>query len=89
MKPPQCSLCRNNLISRRDLRRDHKLAEILSCVIVPEIKIFKDYMALYMKGKSDRYLFKMQGGVCSVAERVSKRVNKVKRKDDAKKKKGK
>ncbi|TNV73853.1 hypothetical protein FGO68_gene15703 [Halteria grandinella] len=87
VKPPQCSLCRNNLISRRDLRRDHKLAEILSCVIVPEVKTFKEYMALYMKGKSDRHLFKMQGGVCSVAERVSKRVNKVKRKKHLNKKK--
>ena len=62
----QCALCRNTIVSRRDLRLDIRLAEIgnplvinhqIVKLIVPSVKDFRHYMGAFIADQSGRDLY--------------------------------
>ena len=55
-KPAYCALCRKNILTRRDLRKDLKLQSIMQSII-PDMKRYKQYMGIYMLEKSGQQLF--------------------------------
>lgn len=55
-KPAQCALCRKNIQTRRDLRRDLKLAQIIYSII-PDVRKLRHFINIYMQDKSDMELF--------------------------------
>jgi len=80
-KPAQCALCRNNIQTRRDLRRDTKLAQIVYSII-PDVKRFRHFMNIYMQEKSDKELFQQvsQQNLFDISHKIERNIGKAKKK---------
>jgi hypothetical protein len=55
-KPAYCALCRSNILTRRDLRKDHKLNQIVQ-LMIPDMAKYRHLMGIYMQNKSGQQLF--------------------------------
>lgn len=80
-KPAQCALCRTMIQTRRDLRKDAKLASIIYS-IVPDVKRFRHFMNIYMQDKSDKELFQevSKQSLFDISHKIQRNIGKAKKK---------